>query len=82
MPKTVKMKLNRKYRLASIHGHVIVFPERDAVIDVPEAIVREAVDIGAEFVEEGARDEVFKDPERDRFQDRQGRAERSYKGSK
>lgn len=62
--KTVKMKLNRKYRLASTLGHVINF-EKGVEIDVPEIIVREAVDIGADFVDEKQKDEVFKEPEKE-----------------
>lgn len=64
MPNKVKMKLNRKYRLASTLGHVIIFQKGEEV-DVPDVLVREAVDIGAEFVDEKARDEVFKEPEED-----------------
>ena len=60
--KKFKMKLNRKYRLASTLGHVIVF-NKGEVVEVPEIIVREAVDIGAEFVEADERDEVYKEPE-------------------
>lgn len=57
-----KMKLNRNYRLASTLGHVLVFKKGEE-IEVPDIIVREAIDIGAEFVEKEARDEVFKEPE-------------------
>lgn len=57
-----KMKLNRNYRLASTLGHVLVFKKGEE-IEVPDVIVREAIDIGAEFVEKEARDEVFKEPE-------------------
>ncbi len=56
-----KMKLNRNYRLASTLGHVLVFKKGEEV-EVPDVIVREAVDIGAEFVEKEARDEVFAEP--------------------
>jgi len=57
-----KMKLNRNYRLASTLGHVLVFKKGEE-IEVPDIIVREAIDIGAEFIEKEARDEVFKEPE-------------------
>lgn len=57
-----KMKLNRDYRLATTLGHVIVF-KKDEEIEVPDTIVRAAIDIGAEFCDEGAREEVFKEPE-------------------
>jgi len=57
-----KMKLNRNYRLASTLGHVLVFKKGEE-IEVPDVIVREAIDIGAEFIEKEARDEVFKEPE-------------------
>lgn len=56
------MKLNRNYRLATTLGHVIVFKKGEE-IDVPDTIVRAAIDIGAEFCNEGAREEVFKEPE-------------------
>lgn len=56
------MKLNRKYRLASTTGHVIVFAKGEEVM-VPDMVVREAVDIGAEFVDAKEREEVFKEPE-------------------
>ena len=61
MPKTHKMKLNRKYRLASTLGHVINF-EKGEVVEVPDMIVREAIDIGADFVEDGAKEKVFEEP--------------------
>lgn len=60
--KKYKMKLNRKYRLATTLGHIIQF-YKDEVVEVPEAIVRLAVDIGAEFVKSEEKDEVFKEPE-------------------
>jgi hypothetical protein len=47
--------------LASTLGHVIVFKKGEE-IEVPDIIVREAVELGAEFVEDGARDEIFNEP--------------------
>lgn len=57
-----KMKLNRNYRLASTLGHIIVF-KKDQETEVPDIMVRQAVDIGAVFCDDAARDEVYKEPE-------------------
>ena len=63
--KSYKMVLNRNYRIASTTGHVFNFVKGEPR-DVPEMVVRECIDIGAEFCEEGARDEVYNDePEKD-----------------
>ena len=62
--KSYKMVLNRDYRVASTMGYVFNFKKGEPR-DVPELVVRECVDIGAEFVEDGARDEVFKEPDKD-----------------
>lgn len=62
--KSYKMVLNRKYRIASTLGLIFNF-QKDTPREVPALVVRECIDVGAEFVNKDDRAEYFKEPEQD-----------------
>ena len=64
MSKSYEMVLNRDYRIASTLGLVFNF-KKDKARMVPALIVRDCIDVGAEFVNKDDRAEYFKEPERE-----------------